>query len=45
MITSKSKQYGFILYGGGINPQVWINAARTEGYKIVLRAGYAEFWK
>ena len=39
------KQFGAIVYGGGLDHQVAIEVAKTQGYTINHRDGFAELWR
>ena len=38
------KQVGCIVFGGGINVRWWIENAKAEGFKVLIRDGFAELY-
>jgi len=45
MFSVDKKQYGFIIFGGGLNKRQWIIDARAQGYLVLDCGAYAEMYK
>lgn len=41
----KMKQRGFIVLGGGMNSRAWMDAAKRQGFSVLVCSGYVELWK
>ncbi len=39
------KQYGFIVFGAGMNTRRWLDDAKAQGYRILLADNHAQLWK
>lgn len=39
------KMVGTIVFGGGLNEKQAIADAKTDGYEVRIKEGYAELWK
>ena len=39
------KQYGFIVFGAGMNSRQWIADAKAQGYRVLLADGHVQLWR
>jgi|GEM_PF-4947834 len=38
------KQVGCIVFGGGLKARHWIEEAKKDGFRVMIRDGFAELW-